>query len=339
MATAPQPLTQVVVANREHARQLAKAFKSAGRFTYTATAVLTGYPKLRPFDTVVVKGVPEEELRGVWVVLTVQHVFNANGVAAYQCEVTLGTNPAILKMKVTTTTDVLDENSGLEDSLDEEVESLESVDSEDILEIVDGFLDPDDAFTEDTYPVPELFSQSAEPRTPLLGEVWWNPNASSMFIGSDRAWVQVGLEPDITEGTLVGSYPVVLDPSDESVWVSGPGDVLFPAVLSDQPPTPTSRPAAGAYLCVSGSLGASWGSEGSSWYRFDGTTWSSSEPNNPTLAEAGLLAMQLVSAAGWVLSPRGLEATPDALNEDPWTYDIPDFTAALGEDDYWVAGE
>jgi phage protein D len=81
-----KPVPHIQAETLLQAAELSKAFKNMARYPYRATAILTGYPKIRPFDPISVTDLPDESLNGVWVVLSVKHQFNVSGAAAYQME-------------------------------------------------------------------------------------------------------------------------------------------------------------------------------------------------------------------------------------------------------------
>jgi len=95
-----KPVPHIQAETLLQAAELSKAFKNMARYPYRATAILTGYPKIRPFDPISVTDLPDESLNGVWVVLSVKHQFNVSGAAAYQMECDLGSNDKLLSYKV-----------------------------------------------------------------------------------------------------------------------------------------------------------------------------------------------------------------------------------------------
>lgn len=334
-----RPLPHVTTEGILHAKELAKAFKSAARYPYRATATLTGYPLLRPFDTVIVNGVPETDLHGIWVILNVKHVFNGNAATAYSCVVELGTNKKLLAIPVQLPATDIDEKPGPEDTNLSEEEFLESLDEDSLLDLDSGYFDVEEEITLDEWPMPQIFSQEDEPRLPSLGEVWWNPATSELHVGYNRSWVEIGTGIGIASGTSTGAFQVVIDLEAGNVLVDD-SSALRVAVLGSEAPTIDLRYPDKTFHCVSGSLGASWGSEGSTWSVQTDGTWSAVEsiPAHFGIAEAALLGLELIDSEGWLVTPRGVEVTEEAFNDDPYELEVPDFAAA---DDgiYWLPAE
>lgn len=335
-----QPLTQIPVKDREHAKEIAKGFKVRARFPYKATATITGWPTIRPYDTIVVSGVPERELWGLWMVSRVKHVFQGNSVTAYTIEVDLVTSPALLALKVVLPQPQTDEDVGEEGGLEQEVESQEGLDTETILELLDGYLDPESEFDSDSYRLPQVYSQAVAPELPSLGEAWWNPTTSELSVGVDRAWVEVGTSTVDVHGTSTSASQVVVNLNDGYVLVDVDG-VLRRAYQGDTPPSISSSYKSGSLYVIPGAAGATWSAaEARQWWQFTSGEWVaiSVAPAHFRVAEAALLATSVIDDRGWLITPRGIEASISVLDLDPYELAAPDFSSYLYQP-YWTAGE
>jgi hypothetical protein len=88
-------ISHEVVEGAERAKTLSKAFSSDNRYAYKADAILIGYAPLEPFMPVYLEGL-QDGMSGVWVAITVNHVFNVG--IPYSLQVHLGTNKTLLSL-------------------------------------------------------------------------------------------------------------------------------------------------------------------------------------------------------------------------------------------------
>ena len=88
-------ISHEVVETAERAKTLSKAFSSDNRYIYKADAILAGYAPLEPFMPVYLEGL-QDGMSGIWVVITVNHVFNEG--LPYKLNVHLGTNRKLLSL-------------------------------------------------------------------------------------------------------------------------------------------------------------------------------------------------------------------------------------------------
>lgn len=88
-------ISHEVVDTPGKARQIAYAQSNQVKYKYKANALLSGYPNLRPYDPVYLTGLTDG-MSGVWVVLSVTHVFNTT--LPYTMKVLVGSTDALLAL-------------------------------------------------------------------------------------------------------------------------------------------------------------------------------------------------------------------------------------------------
>lgn len=319
----------VVTGSLQEARELATAFSVKNKFPLRANAVLTGYPRIRPMDPIIVNGVPNPELCGVWIVLRVIHQFNVDGASPYQLEVELGTNPKLLNWQVSHQDTLLDDAPGLEEEIDlSEEEFYTGIDEQVVLldELPEVFTLNDENVTLTSTEGSSVFSQSSEPPTPAVGDIWWKSDTSELFVGFASDWTQVGTSFSVVPGTATGAYQVELDLAANTVFVDELS-TLRVAELSDLPPVAGAGTADLVYAA-------------GTWYSQAAGVWTvvSSPAVHLGVAASLLRGLQNVAALGWIVTPRGLEPSDAVLNEDPYSETAPDFASAE-ETAYWLAGD
>ncbi|CAB4122168.1 hypothetical protein UFOVP27_84 [uncultured Caudovirales phage] len=79
-----------VATSAEDSKHIAQDYSNAHRYQHRATAMVAGYPEIRPYDPIYLDGLPNG-LSGYWTVLSVKHIFGRRP-ADYFLELEIGTD-------------------------------------------------------------------------------------------------------------------------------------------------------------------------------------------------------------------------------------------------------
>lgn len=85
------------------AQLVAEAQSSTSRYKHKATALLAGYPPLRPYDPVYLTGL-DDGMSGVWIVIEITHQFAIE--LPYAMRVLFGSNDSLLNLRTTKDIDI-----------------------------------------------------------------------------------------------------------------------------------------------------------------------------------------------------------------------------------------
>jgi hypothetical protein len=91
----PLHISHEVIDSDQKAHSLGDAYSSQNRYEYLADAMLIGYATIEPYKAVYFEGL-KDNMSGVWVVISVKHIFNK--VLPYSLHVRVGTNDELLSM-------------------------------------------------------------------------------------------------------------------------------------------------------------------------------------------------------------------------------------------------
>jgi hypothetical protein len=120
------------------AQIVAEAQSSVSRYKYRASALLAGYPPLRPYDPIYLTGL-DDGMSGVWVVIEINHQFSID--LAYAMRVVLGSNDDLLSIKSSKATDISEDVVNVTPQIIYETDSLltyrESKEKDYIIEEID----------------------------------------------------------------------------------------------------------------------------------------------------------------------------------------------------------
>jgi len=89
-------LTHEVVESTAKAKLISEGYSAGSQYKYRASAVLIGHAPLRPYDPIHLVGL-RDGMSGVWVVISVTHVFNDS--LKYIMKVHVGSNDNLLSIR------------------------------------------------------------------------------------------------------------------------------------------------------------------------------------------------------------------------------------------------